>query len=110
MLAALAAKYRAIRAEPRSPANDERKMALLAELGRRLGDGTYTRADVTLLMGQPDEIAAPDSLTFALASHGRHPPRGKELLVYHWRGGHDILYFDCDGPAVLGSEWWMAGE
>jgi hypothetical protein len=110
MLTLLAAEYRAIRAEPRSPANDQRKGALMDQLGRHLGDGTHTRADVTLLMGPPDEIAVPGSLIFAFVSVGRRPPRGKELLVYHARGGHDLVYFDCDGPAVLGSGWWMAGD
>jgi len=32
------------------------------------------------------------------------------LLVYHWRGARDVLYFECAGEKIVGAGWWMAGE
>lgn len=109
-LEALAAEYRALRAVPRSAAVDERKRELLDELGKRLGDGKHSRADVLRLMGPPDTGEKGSGVIFGLLRGEPRPPQGNELLIYYWRGGHDFLYFDCDGPTVFGASWWAAGD
>ncbi|MBP6012629.1 MAG: hypothetical protein KBA31_10410 [Alphaproteobacteria bacterium] len=86
-----------------------RKEELLAELGERLGNGTHSRADIIALMGEPDAVLKPGDLMFRRA-YDRKDPRVRELLVYHWRGWHDFLYFASDETQVLASGWWAAFE
>jgi hypothetical protein len=33
-----------------------------------------------------------------------------EILVYHWGGGHDFLYFVAVDEMLADSGWWHAGE
>ena len=110
----LAARFRAyrveLRREPSETSPELRRWGgpvhdLWAEMGDRLGDGTYAERRVVELLGAPDEIFYGES---------RHAtvdvPKGETHLVYWWRGGHDYLYFVVrDGRAVEG-RWWLAGE
>lgn len=106
-LDALAADYRALRA---SPTEVKRRGEVMDKLRAILGDGAHTRAEVIRLMGPPDEVAASGSVTLHRMKAARRPPQGSELLVYHVRGGHDVLYFDCEGEKVLGARFWHAGD
>jgi hypothetical protein len=86
-----------------------RKHHVMGLLGDALGDGRHTRAEVIALLGSPDAILAPRDMMFAQA-YRDGDARVRELLVYHWRGGHDFLFFASDGSAVLAAGWWAALE
>ena len=78
---------------------------VFAEVGSRLGDGTYTEHRVVELLGAPDEIF------YGEDSHATvHVPKGETHLVYWWRGGHDYLYFVVRDGRVVEDKWWFAGE
>lgn len=83
-----------------------RKHVVMTELGEALGVPGTSAERVVSVMGPPDERAAPGDLLWELAG----PADGTALLVYHWRGRHDFLYFACEEGRVLASGWWMAGE
>lgn len=118
-LEVLAAEYQALRKQlghfSGGAWNDDvdrtggRKEQVLAELGKRLGDGTYARAQVIACMGEPDAMLKPGDMMFRQSYDGKDP-RVRELLVYHWRGWHDFLYFASDGTQVITYGWWAALE
>ena len=118
-LAGLAAEYRTLR-ELRGHFsggewNDEvdrfggRKHEVMLRLGEALGGGAYTKNEVVALLGPPDDVLKRGDLMFPHA-YGGGDARVRELLVYHWRGGHDFLFFTSDGARVIGSGWWAALE
>ncbi|MCE9523877.1 MAG: hypothetical protein K8S25_15780 [Alphaproteobacteria bacterium] len=88
---------------------DGRKHRVMLGLSQALGYGKHSRAEIVALMGEPDQILVRGDWLFAEAYSGDNP-RVRELLVYHWRGGHDFLYFVSDRTQVLASGWWAALE
>ena len=87
-----------------------RKYVVMDELRKRLGDGKYEKDQIIALLGPADEIALPGSMTFRLVMGQPHPTQIDMMLVYYWRGAHDLVAFKCQGPVVTGASWWMAGE
>ena len=81
-----------------------RKHVVLQQLGQRLA--TAPRARIEAVMGAPDAVAHAGDPMWQLAA----PAAGATLLVYHWRGEHDFLYFELAGDASVRSGWWMAYE
>jgi hypothetical protein len=81
-----------------------RKHVVLQRLGERLA--TASRARIEAVMGPPDAIAHAGDPLWQLAA----PSAGATLLVYHWRGTHDFLYFELAGDTAVRSGWWMAYE
>ena len=86
-----------------------RKHQVMLALAEALGDGKHARGKVYALMGEPDELLVSGHAMFSHAYSG-HDPRVRELLVYHWRGEHDFLFFASDGARILRSGWWAALE
>lgn len=86
-----------------------RKQQIMIELAVLLGDGAHTRSEVIEQLGAPDAVLKPGDMMYRASYDGRDP-RVRELLVYHWRGAHDFLYFTNDGTQVLGHGWWYAFE
>lgn len=86
-----------------------RKHEVMQQLGEALGDGTHTRNEIVMLLGPPDLVLKPGDPMFR-DSYNAGDPRVRELLVYHWRGMHDFLYFAGDGTQVFVSGWWNAWE
>lgn len=86
-----------------------RKHQVMLELGKALGDGTHSRNDVIGLMSEPDAVLQPGEYMYGLAYNGGDE-RVRQLLVYHWRGGHDFLFFTSDGERVFDAGWWAALE
>jgi hypothetical protein len=115
----VAAEFRALRAQRGHFSGGEwndtldrwggRKHQAMLELAAALGDGKRTPADVTALMGAPDEVLHKGQRAFADA-YNSHDPRVRELLVYEWRGRRDFLFFTSDGSRVLTADWWFAWE
>jgi hypothetical protein len=90
------------------------KHALMIELGERLGTGAYNRTQAVDLLGAPDAIAREgDPLYRQIRDRAEFEPPadgGYELLVYHWRGEHDLMYLIVREDAILGTGWWYAQE
>ena len=86
-----------------------RKHEVMLRLGEALADGAHTRREVVALLGEPDLVLKPGDAMFRDSYQGGDV-RVRELLVFHWRGMHDFLYFTSDGESVLGSGWWNAWE
>ena len=91
-----------------------RKHQLMIQLGTRLGAGDCRRAQVVQLLGPPDLTAregdAPFDSVSRLAESEKPATGPYELLIYHWRGTHDFLYFTAQGETILNSGWWYAGD
>jgi hypothetical protein len=91
-----------------------RKHQVMIELGSQLGSGDCSQAQLIELLGPPDAIARPGDPLFDLVSRQpefQKPSGGSyELLIYHWRGGHDVLCFAAQDQAIVGSGWWYAYE
>jgi hypothetical protein len=58
---------------------------------------------VTKLMGRPD-------LRRSKRYGAIEPSAGEKVLIYHWRGSHDFLYFIVSRGRVTKSEWYNAWE
>jgi|CXWL01.1.fsa_nt_gi hypothetical protein len=118
-LGALSAEFKTLRAQSGhfsggtwSDAVDKfggRKHEVMLQLGEALGEGKHARNDIIALLGPPDLVLKPGDTMFRASYNGRDP-RVRELLVYHWRGMHDFLYFAGDGTQVFVSGWWNAWE
>ncbi len=89
-----------------------RKHRLMIELGTRLAKSPEN--DVLKLLGQPDQrVRKGDELFKRLTDEpGPGPPAAEanELLVYYWRGTHDLLFFSSVNGRIVHSGWWYAGE
>ena len=118
-LAALAGEFKVFRAQKGHFSGGEwndaldrfdgRKHQVMIELAERLGDGTHSRAEIVALLGEPDAVLKPTDMMYRQAYAGKDP-QVRELLVYHWRGWHDFLYFASDGVRARSADWWMAFE
>jgi hypothetical protein len=91
-----------------------RLYTILDELRQALGNPSYKRADIVLLMGEPDAILAHDSKEY-LWQRGTPDLAGqggaeKNLLVYFWRGWHDYVYFVCQDDTIQEAGWYFALE
>ncbi len=117
----LAAEYRELRrvkghfSDPPAawnPVADQwngRKHQVMRELGERLEEGQHSKEDILKLLGEPDEVAAPDSELYpSLQSETGEP--ASEFLIYYWRGRHDYLFIACRGSMVTKVAWYMAYE
>ena len=103
-LARDAAEYRALRKVTDGDARKwrGRKHVLMVRLGEQLGDGRRSVEQVQSLMGMPDRMARPGDDLWRMIWHDEAAPKPStvpvtRLLIYEWRGGHDFLYFICDG-------------
>ena len=89
-----------------------RKHALMIELASRLIGGAYDKNTIVQLLDPPDQIARESDDLFDLI--GSQPGYGEsdsvEYLIYYWRGTHDFLFFVCRDGAVVGADWWYAGD
>ena len=86
---------------------------LMGELGQALGKGDSTEERVLELMGPPDDVVKPGSLTWHMirSVHSGQTRLGTHALLYEWRGRHDFLFFMCDDRGrVMHSDWWAALE
>lgn len=77
-------------------------MQAMTELQDSLQPGIPVKR-VTALMGRPD-------LRSSKRYDAIEPPPRSRLLIYHWRGSHDFLYFIVSGGHVVKSEWYNAWE
>lgn len=121
---AAAAEFRALRPIPGHFSGAEwnedvdpwmgRKHRLMITLGDSLAGGDYDLTLLTELMGEPDRTLLPEDPLYERIA-GANPDfdldePGTSVLVYGWRGGHDLLYFVVKGGAVVHSGWWYALE
>ena len=92
---------------------------VLQALGRELGHPPYTRKIVVGCLGEPDAIWKDAQIAPYLGIYererkkaGRKPraKRDREYLVYHWRGGHDFLFFISEDGLIVDHGWWFAYE
>jgi len=90
------------------------KHQLMIELGAYLGGGGHSDAEVVRLMDPPDAVAREGDAPFDQVSNQAEfqapAPGPYDLLIYHWRGTHDVLYFVSQGGTIVSSGWWCAGE
>jgi hypothetical protein len=90
-----------------------RMHVVMNQLRACVGVPGTSRADVIASMGEPDQIAHSDSELWWYAKwehRDNTSAEASELLIYHWRGLHDFLYFPVRDDRVVRADWWMAGE
>lgn len=59
------------------------------------------------LLGEPDEFASKEK---PIEHHFTQCLEGEKVLIYHWRGRHDYLYFYFKEDALIIKEWYYAGD
>lgn len=128
-VAALAARYRELRERrerlPQGVFDRELQASggkfheVLAALGAELGRPPHTRRTITGCLGAPDAVKNGkqmrpflDIYHRVLRKAGREAKDlpGRVYLIYHWRGGHDFLFFITERGRVLDHGWWFAYE
>lgn len=75
---------------------------IMQQLGRRLGKKGTHKEEVTRWMDSPDYQS--DSIDAIKLN------ADEEIMVYHWRGWHDWLYFIIKDDMVKNYDWWFAYE
>ena len=92
---------------------------ILESLGTELGHPPHTREIIVGCLGEPDAVQTQVEMARYLGIYererkksGRKPlvKRDREYLVYHWRGGHDFMFFICEEKLVVDHGWWFAYE
>jgi hypothetical protein len=92
---------------------------VLQSLGTELGHPPYTRKMIVGCLGEPDAVHSHVEMARFLGIYERErrksgremrPKRGREYLVYAWRGGHDFMFFVNEGGLIVDHGWWFAYE
>lgn len=91
----------------------------LQALGTELGHPPYTKKIIVGCLGEPDAVHTQIQMARYLGIYerelrnaGRKPlaKRDREYLVYHWRGGHDFMFFISEDGLIVDHGWWFAYE
>lgn len=96
-----------------------RLSVVMGQLGQRLGQPPTTRTRLLELLGAPDGTKTGREMGMFLPP--KHRPEGARMealardprtvfLCYHWRGGHDFLFFAIRDGVVQAHAWWAALE
>ena len=92
---------------------------VLASLGTELGHPPYTKKTIVGCLGEPDAIENEKQMARFLGIYNRElrkagreikAKQDREYLVYHWRGGHDFMFFINEGGLIVDHGWWFAYE
>lgn len=91
-----------------------RKHQVMLQLSDRLAGAGCDQNQVTDLLGSPDMTVLPGDPLFEQIGRQMEAEMpvvdAPALLIYHWRGAHDFLYFTSDGQTILSSGWCYAYE
>ncbi|HKQ53356.1 MAG TPA: hypothetical protein VJT74_13360 [Pyrinomonadaceae bacterium] len=129
-VAALAVEYRELRDRRRQLPQgvfDEELQAdggkfhdVLSALGVEMGRPPYTRRTITQCLGAPDAVKDSRQMRPFLDIYNREQRKagrevasmkpGRSYLIYHWRGGHDFLFFISERGRIVDHGWWFAYE
>jgi hypothetical protein len=92
---------------------------VLESLGTELGHSPYTKKIIVGCLGEPDAIWNDARMAPFLGIYERdrktsetepRARRNREYLIYHWRGGHDFLFFIDEAGLIVDHGWWFAYE
>ena len=128
-VSALAGEYRELRERRRQlpqgtfdqdlQADGGRFHRVLYSLGMEMGRPPYTRRIVVRCLGEPDAVKNGQQMRPFLDIYQRELRKaGREAsskpnrvyLIYHWRGGHDFLFFISEAGRIVDHGWWFAYE
>lgn len=91
-----------------------RKHRVMEALRQAIDVRGFGRPQLAEQLGAPDRILDEnDPMFHTFARDFNHSQKNHgpvEILVYHWRGGHDFLYFVAVDEMLIDSGWWHAGE
>ena len=91
-----------------------RKHKVMIALRQRIEARGFGRQQLVEQLGAPDRILDENDPMFHTCArdfnHSQKNHGPVEILVYHWRGGHDFLYFVTVDEMLVDSGWWHAGE
>jgi hypothetical protein len=92
---------------------------VLASLGVELGRPPFTKQQIVGCVGAPDAVKDGKQMGYFLDIYHRELQKAgrkivennnREYLIYHWRGGHDFLFFINEGGVIADHGWWFAYE
>jgi hypothetical protein len=92
---------------------------VLQSLATELGHPPYTKEIIVRCLGEPDAVHNEVEMARYLGIYERklrkarrepRAQRGREYLIYYWRGGHDFLFFINEGGLIVDHGWWFAYE
>ena len=100
-------------------ADDGKFHRVLYSLGLEMGRPPYTKRTIVGCLGQPDAVKDGKQMSSFLDIYRRELRKagrevkekpGRVYLIYHWRGGHDFLFFISEGGRIVDHGWWFAYE
>jgi hypothetical protein len=93
---------------------------VLEALAAELGHPPTTKTVIVACLGEPDAIHTQVEMARYLGTYERERKKagrrelnvkpGREYLVYHWRGGHDFMFFVSEEGLIVDHGWWFAFE
>lgn len=90
------------------------KHKLMIHIARLISSRPTTEPELLSLLGPPDDrLHSGDyfsRLISSLPDHHDFTRGGCSLLVYQWRGNHDVLFFVSQSGSIIKTGWWHAGE
>jgi hypothetical protein len=92
---------------------------VLASLGEELGHAPFTKQQIVECVGEPDAVKNSVQMRPFLEIYHREMKKdgreivendSREYLIYHWRGGHDFMFFINENGMIVDHGWWFAYE
>lgn len=92
---------------------------VLVELASELGHPPFTKKNIVACLGEPDAIRNHKQMNRMLGIYERElskagrkieVKKGRQYLVYWWRGWHDFLFFISEDGVIVDHGWWFAYE
>lgn len=91
-----------------------RKHELMIHIAGSIKKKSTSESELESLLGGPDNrLASGDfflRLIKTLPDYQRFLRDKCAVLVYQWRGNHDVLFFVSQAGSIVEMAWWYAGE
>lgn len=92
---------------------------VLTSLGEEPGRPPHTKVQLIACLGEPAAVRSEKQMGHLLDVYRREKRaarqkvsgrKGRQYLIYFWRGWHDLLFFVSEGGAIVDHGWWFAYE
>ena len=90
------------------------KHQLMIHIAQKIKNISISESELTSILGPPDKRLAEE---YHIAQYLKNMPGSRRflqkksiILIYQWRGNHDVLFVISQLDSIVGTAWWHAGE
>ncbi len=90
------------------------KHQLMTHIAQKIKNQSISESELLSILGPPDkrltEGECYTQLVKTLPDYKRFLKKESVILIYQWRGNHDVLFFISQSDSIVRTAWWHAGE